>query len=396
MKTTLFSPSSWLRKHSKQDQPEQLPVSRSPTPTRSFNSSTVRHRPTGPSSPEGSSRKGYALSRSRASPSRPPRPPSLDLSNPPTHNPTTRAPDSAPVLRESRPRRPPPQSLSESSTGSLPRAKRSMPELDGVWKGFLADVDEDFSSLYKHPLPKSPPVYKQTLPDHSKSVESNSRSGRGLGKPRPTLQSSQSTHNLATKREESPRSSTSSADSLPLAADFASLFPAPPPLSIRKKFVKPLVLHPRPSTGSLRSFDFSSSTESTPVVTPTTPTFRQIQIPSSPLRKSPSAVLLPSSPVSPYSTGFPTPPVDHNPYSANAFPSRSTRMLHSISTATPGSLPMSQIAHRSTSSDTTLIPNSDPSRTHPLPSASRRPRLDKPLPDLVVSACQFFYACFFS
>ncbi|KAH6915021.1 hypothetical protein BKA70DRAFT_1419972 [Coprinopsis sp. MPI-PUGE-AT-0042] len=68
--------------------------------------------------------------------------------------------------------------------------------------------------------------------------------------------------------------------------DLSSLFPSPPPLIIRKRVPQPLVLQPRrPSTGStVPSSPDPSSTESTPVSTPTSPKFSPPT--QSPLSKS--------------------------------------------------------------------------------------------------------------
>lgn len=97
--------------------------------------------------------------------------------------------------------------------------------------------------------------------------------------------------------------------------DLSSLFPSPPPLVIRKRVPQPLVLQPRrPSAGSIApSSPDPSSTESTPVSTPTSSKFSPpTQSPLSkgfarhangipPLLYDPPTSPLPSPPVSPQS-----------------------------------------------------------------------------------------------
>ncbi|KIK65373.1 hypothetical protein GYMLUDRAFT_94025 [Collybiopsis luxurians FD-317 M1] len=357
MKTPLFSPMSWRKKKAFAEQQDECP----PTPTRSFLSSSSRpssSRQRSPVSNAGSSIE-RSTSLSKTSPRRPPRPPSLNLSvPPPTDSPAKAGIKSASAGINS--------SLSTLANRRpiLVKAKRSMPELDGVWKGFLADVDEDVNLLDKHPIPKLP-----SLHHHSRSDLALRQDGGGSPNSRHVLCSSKSTNNLSKLEwSPSPRSSVSSSDSLSTDFDSLALFPAPPPLKIRKKVPKALVLRPMPSIASLPPSPGLSSPESTPVTTPTTPT------PSQCLRKTttpPSILKKPSSPALSHSFPAGPDPLASELHNNHGSCFRPGRIAHSLSSPTPGSPPMSMTAaHRSTSSD--IITFSNPSRNKVVPSRSNK------------------------
>ncbi|KAF4602197.1 hypothetical protein EYR40_005401 [Pleurotus pulmonarius] len=223
-------------------------------------------------------------------PRRPRRPPPLDLSSE-TRNlvedsedsdVTPRPPFTAPLVLKKK----------TSASKHAPRAVRTDAELDGVWHGFLAELEEDldfldtaeprkggtshrrcFSRRYNdshshlmdgedsrpHTSPKfdelsqlySPPSYQPTF---SRSMSNLSNSGKG-----PTRWN----HNRQPK--------------IAAAEDPLSLFPAPPPLNIRRGRAAPtpLILNPTPSIAQLPSSPAMSTPDTTPVATPTTPKFCQ-------------------------------------------------------------------------------------------------------------------------
>ncbi|KAF9075948.1 hypothetical protein BDP27DRAFT_1415103 [Rhodocollybia butyracea] len=339
--TLLFSPSSWRKRSSKQSTGDQI------TPTRSGILFPLKQRPGTSSVPEDVGPKQTAAL-PRTPPRRPARPPSLNLSLA-AALPIGSAPPSAPPRMESRQSPTPRRS---NPVGNLINAKRSMPELDGVWKDFLDDVNEDSSSLSMYSTPKLP----QIRPGSAGIDSYISPRGRGSSKPRPTLHTSKSVANIAP----SPRSSIASDDSLALIADFDSLllFPAPPPLIIRKRVPKPLVLRPSATIAPLPPSPTISSLDSTPLATPTTPTFRQTSCPSSILKKSSSTPLIYGSPVRLATLSSME---NYSPHSTSLLPQR---IAHSVSTPPPAKPFMLPIAHRSTSSDTMALSSSNSSRRH--------------------------------
>ncbi|KAF5393656.1 hypothetical protein D9757_000123 [Collybiopsis confluens] len=342
MKNALFSPINWRKKKSFAEQQEEFPS----TYARSFLSSPPRPR---------SARSPGA---GALSPRRPPRPPSLDLSEPLPSVPSGQLDSESP-------------SWTIASRGqTLKKPKRSMPELDGVWKGFLADMDEDPNLLHKRPMPKLPPFH------HSNSDSTTYGVGRVSSRRRPVPCGNKSAHNLSDlklERSPSPSLSTSSSDSLSDATDFDSLalFPAPPPLRVRRKIPEPLVLQPSISRSPLQQSPALSSLDSTPVTTPTTPT------PLQSCRKTftpPSILRKPSSPA--LSHNYPLMPdyLPPEPHYSHVFHTRPGRLAHSSSSPEPNIPPMTTLsAHRSTSSDTFTFANS-----------SRQPRYEKPLPPVEV------------
>ncbi|KAJ4465113.1 hypothetical protein J3R30DRAFT_2927344 [Lentinula aciculospora] len=387
MKNSLFSPNMWRRKLPKSstgDQPKEPPTSeRSETPTSPFiGRLKFGH--------EG--RRERAASCSKQAPHRPPRPPSPNLFSPPIE-----ATAKVPVLRAGSQRKPI-QSQRSTSAADLLKAKRSMPELDGVWKGFLEDVNEDHDSLFNYP-PQSPAPQTYSAPITSEfygeAVSDSSspfplrRPCRGSPKPRAILHSSKSTTNIVRREETfySSRSSMSSAESLSYVTDLdpLALFPAPPPLRIRKKIPKPLILLPTATIATLPPSPSTGSIDSTPVVTPTTPTLpnspRRVTSPPSILKKSQSTALLYSTRATPDSL------ISRN-YTSS--PSMSlSRAPHVTQSMSNSSYTSRSSSHRSSSSDTTALSNSSHftgrSRTNATSPGSRS---EKPLPPLMLSGRQ--------
>ncbi|KAJ3810627.1 hypothetical protein F5876DRAFT_76573 [Lentinula aff. lateritia] len=374
MKNLLFSPSIWRIKFPKSSGVDELAASeRSETPTSTFiGRLKPGHKETG----------GRANSSMKQTPCRPPRPPSPNLFGTPrpvedtSEVPTFRRELSQKrLIRDQRPTR----------TADLLKAKRSLPELDGVWKGFLNDVNEDHDSLYQHPIPDLLTLQRQspTLRPELKDEEvSGSRSHfprrRPLGgsHPRVTLHTSRSTTCIAIPEEPSlsPRSSVSSADYV-TDIDSLALFPAPPPLRIRKKVPKPLILLPTATIVPLPPSPCTGSLNPTPVASPTSPKLpqspRRATSPPSILKKSQSAVSLYSMPTSP---------------SYNTHPSAA----HSISSPSRPSPSISPTSHKSSSSDTMALSNSGSSRryTNRTNTFASSPRNDQPLPPLTLNGRQ--------
>ncbi|KAJ3837874.1 hypothetical protein F5878DRAFT_661715 [Lentinula raphanica] len=392
MKTSLFDPSSWRRRKfpkpfagDSQSKDPQV-IERSETPISPllgrFKTSREARRDTAAS----------CFTQLEA-PHRPPRPPSPKLYEPPAEQASN-----LPIVRtESHGKFN--QNHRSNRTVELLKAKRSMPELDGVWKGFLEDVNEDHDSLYNDPLPDLPPLQVYSSPlrppvrgPRSRTTSNPPRCG--------TLYPSKSTSNIS-RLEETPssrRSSVSSNESRSCGTDLDSLalFPEPPPLKIGKKIPKPLVLLPTPRLTPLPPSPSTGSLNSTPIATPTSPTIpyspRRMASPPSILKKSQSAAMLsnvPTTPTSPRSAVYdpylpssaavtmslPRPPrVTITQSMSNAYISRS----------------MSPTSHKSSSSDTMALPNSGAPRSR----ASRNntfvpePRSDKPLPPLLLNRRQ--------
>ncbi|KAF8897423.1 hypothetical protein BD779DRAFT_1667406 [Infundibulicybe gibba] len=269
-------------------------------------------------------------SRNISAPRRPPRPPSLKLSLteltshalPPVHL--------APSIEDDTP-------LNLQRQGSLRplrSAVRQMPELDGVWKGFLDDAHE---VLHKPISPSSPPDPFTSNPrcqpgtSGSRSVAPrptscrNETTARSPSKSHPYYHTTGSISHLPYLKEAQGVPSTHgdedgsdsqtedrAGDTTGIPQFSLSLFPAPPPLVIRKR-PKPLVLRatptiaPLPPSPCLSNF---SSPDSTPLATPTTPkAFQTLSTQPSP-RKTFTPVSILKSPVSRTSRNNPhSPPV---------------------------------------------------------------------------------------
>ncbi|KAF8665742.1 hypothetical protein AX16_000190 [Volvariella volvacea WC 439] len=173
-------------------------------------------------------------------------------------------------------------------------------------------------------------------------------------------------------------------DSLTGPAFPLSLFPAPPPLNIRKKVPGPLALQRDPSSTSLLpSPSVTSSMTSldmTPLSTPTSPKLA-FSPPRGPLLRSSisrcNGHVLPP-PCSPPTSPLPDPPVSPNFPSHNAFQSRHLRVVRSTSNLRREM--QAPATHRITSSD----PSQRPEKTGPLrtKAASLNPAQVAPFPSL--------------
>ncbi|THV08663.1 hypothetical protein K435DRAFT_959197 [Dendrothele bispora CBS 962.96] len=269
-------------------------------------------------------------------PRRPPRPPGLDL-----HAPLLQSSASCPSVPVS-PKSPgtpkhdlcapplspshscPPMRYGESeqshSNSDILKSKRSMPQLDGVWKGFLKELDEDpltfqlpsnLAQTHSHhnsqprcrghrSVSSSIPKSKST---HDLSVHADMSLPGRRNKPLQRSPFSEPLYTpLSSPKPNRPKLILSQTPKDPLheldEGDLTLSFPAPPPLFIRRK-VGPLpALKPRSDTPpSPAMCSSTSSSDSTPVATPTTATPTQSSPKIPPLmitKKSSSSVNSPS------------------------------------------------------------------------------------------------------
>lgn len=145
-----------------------------------------------------------------------------------------------------------------------------------------------------------------------------------------------------------------------------SLFPTPPPppLFIRRKIPKNLVLEPRlvSSDASLPPPATIVSPDHTPLTTPTTPRHHTSPNPKSPSRY-PSPRLIPPLLYDPPSTPLPTPPTSPSPSRGRGAsplpPLKPLRSVKSTSQLRPAELfipPAPPLAHRATSSEPLSLP----------------------------------------
>ena len=233
-------------------------------------------------SPNNTSPGGYR--HSEEAPRRPSRPPSLNLDTPATERtPPKTSEGKRPHARLTRSTTsPPPQ-----THASCLRTKVSLPELDGVWKGFLEEVEEDQHSLtastgLRGPLPpgrrprsvatvRSPPRVKR-FQDLPPSPSYDKRLFEIKPPPMEDMHESESDSDDDDDAEaESP--------STPGFSASLALFPPPPPLTIRRRPIpKPLEIRP-PPVSTLPPSPSTSSLDSTPIATPTTPTQSSIVSP---------------------------------------------------------------------------------------------------------------------
>ncbi|TFK43649.1 hypothetical protein BDQ12DRAFT_189931 [Crucibulum laeve] len=157
-----------------------------------------------------------------------------------------------------------------------------------------------------------------------------------------------------------PRPSFVHSESL---ADPLALFPSPPPLIIRKKVPKPLILRPTPSIAPLPPSPCFSSRDSTPPTTPITPrahmsgAYLKSISPTSSLKQSPGRPLnnIPPPLFSPPTSPLPTPPTSHNslprsPDHGNLSGTRPLRIAKSTSQLR-NDAPSPLATHRFTSSE---------------------------------------------
>ncbi|KAF9263512.1 hypothetical protein L218DRAFT_1077055 [Marasmius fiardii PR-910] len=170
-------------------------------------------------------------------------------------------------------------SLAQLGTPNQPsttrlRSKASVPELDGVWKGFLEELEEDLHTLSNtHSPPTSRPRSR------SNTTPSTPRTKRFNDLP-PSPPFDKQQFNIPKISPLIHPDYLSNGEGLETKVPASDLsvsllqFPTPPPLRIRKRdHPRPLELKPSPRE---RPFPSSpggaSSNDSTPVATPTTPT----------------------------------------------------------------------------------------------------------------------------
>lgn len=118
-------------------------------------------------------------------PPRPPRPPPLDLnytlSTPPpvSQSSSGSGPHHNRIKFSTPPKSPSPRSRASPSSPLSIRAKRSMPELDGVWQGFLQDVEEDSDSITSGILPFGESSHDQRKEGHPRLSQRHTQSVAG-------------------------------------------------------------------------------------------------------------------------------------------------------------------------------------------------------------------------
>ncbi|KAJ7283759.1 hypothetical protein C8J57DRAFT_1498769 [Mycena rebaudengoi] len=297
-------------------------------------------------------------------PARPPRPPSLNLD-------TLEATLFLPT---------PPSSTGGRSTPRpcpVHQVAHRMPELDKVWEGFMKDVEGDAESPTPRP---SPPSAKPTRARRPAHAITDTRS-----QPHGLYCASGSTPHLPyiARPDKSPRIFSPESDFESSDDEIShpgrktgfslSLFPAPPPFTVRRRAPKPLVLLPTPSIAPLPPSPSLSSGDSTPLATPTTPRSAAPSIHSARKSTSPVSILKktsgqPSPAV--FSPALPTSPTTFN--ASSGWPTESTgsspRRLRSAQSVPYLQAPPVSNTHRNTASDTTSVTNtrqvtpSDPRR----------------------------------
>ncbi|KAF9498463.1 hypothetical protein BDN71DRAFT_380916 [Pleurotus eryngii] len=223
-------------------------------------------------------------------PRRPRRPPPLDLSSETSRNledskdsdVTPRAPFTAPLVLKKK---------ASAHTHAL-RPVRTDAELDGVWHGFLAELEEDFDFLDTAEPRKGGTSHRRCFSRRYNDFHSHlmdSEDSRPHTSPKfdelsqlysppsyhPTF--SRSMSNLSNSSKDPTRWNHHRQPKRVIAEDPLSLFPAPPPLNIRRGRTAPtpLILNPTPSIVQLPLSPAMSTPDTTPVATPTTPKFCQ-------------------------------------------------------------------------------------------------------------------------
>ncbi|KAG7097078.1 hypothetical protein E1B28_004464 [Marasmius oreades] len=155
------------------------------------------------------------------------------------------------------------------------RPQGCVPELDGVWKGFLEELEEDLHTLSGNSTNiRSPSTSRPRSRSNTTPCPSRTKRFQDLP-PSPHFdkrkfdipQNTSLTHADYSSDGEGSEASSSTADLL----ISLSLFPTPPPLRIRKKeVIRSLELRIRPGERPCPSSPGQSSSDSTPVTTPTT------------------------------------------------------------------------------------------------------------------------------
>ncbi|KAJ6629096.1 hypothetical protein B0H10DRAFT_22410 [Mycena sp. CBHHK59/15] len=310
-------------------------------------------------------------------PVRPPRPPSLNLDA--LEFPTTLI--LSPTTSKSPGSRTPPHLLRPKSAGA-----RKMPELDDIWEGFIKDiegetedVDEFIFSARRLPSSDlisnvhswtvvsttSPLLVSERSPQAAQAALDHSH--RSRPQPHSLYRATRSTPQLPNTKSgaQPPIPSTesdlepSSEDELGSNVGFSlSLFPTPPPLTWRKRGApKPLVLLPTPTIAPLPpSPSASSSMDSTPIATPTTPRSAAPSFHSARKSNSPASILKKPGVQSTHSPIHTAPALIQYP-GLREDASSSSRItvprLRSAQSVPYLQAPLSSNAHRNTSSDST-------------------------------------------
>lgn len=167
---------------------------------------------------------------------------------------------------------------------SLPlKPQKRLPELDGIWQGFLSDVNEDADSLLRDshldlitshiqvtPLNRScfnTSTVTLSMPDVTAQHPSPSTNLQR------TCRASKSTSNLRGRSDSRGGHNHRPSEPLPDLAAALAMFPKPPPFGGRKIVPQPLQLNLHGNTSSVdrQSSPASSSCDSTPLPTPTLP-----------------------------------------------------------------------------------------------------------------------------
>ncbi|KAL0949710.1 hypothetical protein HGRIS_009747 [Hohenbuehelia grisea] len=334
-------------------------------------------------------------------PTRPPRPPGLDLTI--STDWQRRGADATPRVKFSIP---------SPINGSQDTSSAS--ELDGVWQGFLQEAEGEFDVVDLYAalptgLPESPRhrrgvsrhhLYDSDLssPGSLKHMTARPSTSPNIGSAKtPRLQhaslASRSMTSLPRPEWQQPNSTAGLRDN---TADTLSLFPAPPPLTIRRRKAAPapLVLLPTPSVAHLPPSPGMITPDTTPVATPTTPRFSQSPFPHT-IRKGspgqPTSILKKrpatsgSSPTSIYS------PSDFNsisPASSKQVQLPPVRPLRVAKSASHITVDMRKPAgaHRPTQSDSTALSRYPTARQIPAQQPPPLPPKDRHLPPSYLSS----------
>ncbi|PBL02514.1 hypothetical protein ARMGADRAFT_258069 [Armillaria gallica] len=294
-------------------------------------------------------------------PARPPRPPSLNLDTAATPS------NAAPKIRRTPPlisafSSPAHEQVLDEADNDVLEAHKRLPQLDGVWKGFLQDIDEDplLLAVGSKGVGSHKPAPSGTRRNGATSPTGKSRSSRiivdavldpSTHSLRNRYHITGSTSHLPYVKESLSRSSSeanirlSSSKSVDVnqTETFLSLFPSPPPLRIRKKNLKPLVLLPTPTIVPLPPSPAYSS-DTTPTGTPTfsappsSPRTLAFQHSSERNERTRAHVPRPydiqSAPTSPMTRSFPSPPASPSMRSFQSPPA--SPLARSFQTHPPG------------------------------------------------------------
>lgn len=286
-----------------------------------------------------------------------------------------------------------PTSRDGRSSRTTRKEKRTVPEIEGSWRQFLTDVQEDINTLdFSSDAPIHLPPALRTKQENGSSIP--------LTAPLKTTKQSPSLSSKATARPALIQTSHSApaiitgVASTANGAEFSlSLFPTPPPLGLRKRSPpRPLDLsstYARSETSLPEmSPGYSCSTpDLTPIPTPTTPRFSQQQKPY--ISRTPKTYLSPTSSVDPTPPSSPSRP--STPTSAHEElyrkELRNTRSFSHLRNLAYSATHKHPAFHRNSSSDT--------SSDHSIPSltADDKPRDAVPHVDLhCLTSCGRVYS----